>query len=126
MNITNARYTSEDLNVVDVDVAHPEHGLIPYTFMYDTDDESLDGEVRAALEGLEIAAYVPYVMSTDEVNAQQIKLALASLKETDWVVVKIAEKSVSGEDVALLLAQYSEVLESRRADRALINQLENT
>ena len=46
------------------------------------------------------------------------------LNETDYIVVKIAESQVLGEDVAPLLAEYSEEIKNRKIYRQRINELQ--
>ena len=46
------------------------------------------------------------------------------LSETDYIVVKIAEAQVLGEDVAPLLAEYSEEIQNRKIYRQRINELQ--
>ena len=50
--------------------------------------------------------------------------AKAYLESTDWIVVKINEAQVQGQDVTVLLNQYSKELAERQVSRDLINQLE--
>ena len=54
----------------------------------------------------------------------QIELYKQKLSETDYVVTKIAESQVIGEDIGELINQYSEVIANRRLIRSLINDLE--
>ena len=46
------------------------------------------------------------------------------LSETDYIVVKIAEAQVLGEDVDSLLAEYSEEIKNRKIYRQRINELQ--
>ena len=46
------------------------------------------------------------------------------LNETDYIVVKIAEAQVLGEDVDSLLAEYSEEIKNRKIYRQRINELQ--
>ena len=46
------------------------------------------------------------------------------LKETDWVVTKIAEIQVTGGDVESAKEKYADVLKEREAIRAKSNELE--
>lgn len=55
----------------------------------------------------------------------QIDEAKKSLADTDWVVVKIQEASLLGEDTTALIAQYQDVLDARVEARATINSLES-
>ena len=63
-------------------------------------------------------------------NSYQNKLIVSieeykcKLSETDYIVVKIAEAQVLGEDVAPLLAEYSEEIQNRKIYRQRINELQ--
>ena len=46
------------------------------------------------------------------------------LNETDYIVIKIAEAQVLGEDVSSLLAEYSEEIQNRKIYRQRINELQ--
>ena len=46
------------------------------------------------------------------------------LSETDYIVVKIAEAQVLGEDADSLLAEYSEEIKNRKIYRQRINELQ--
>ena len=46
------------------------------------------------------------------------------LNETDYIVVKIVEAQVLGEDVNSLLAEYSEEIKNRKIYRQKINELQ--
>lgn len=46
------------------------------------------------------------------------------LNETDYIVVKIAEAQVLGEDIDSLLAEYSEEIKNRKIYRQRINELQ--
>lgn len=46
------------------------------------------------------------------------------LNETDYIVIKIAEAQALGEDVAPLLAEYSEEINNRKIYRQRINELQ--
>ena len=46
------------------------------------------------------------------------------LSETDYIVVKIAESQVLGEDVVPLLVEYSEEIKNRKIYRQRINELQ--
>ena len=63
-------------------------------------------------------------LTDDEVNTQSIATSEAYLTSTDWVVVKINESSIRGEDVTDLLTKYADILTARIEARANINSLE--
>ena len=67
-----------------------------------------------------------YNMYTEEQHEAIKKLneSKAYLKETDWVVVKIAEKVINNEDTSVLKNQYQDILAKRVVLRAEINNLE--
>jgi len=63
-------------------------------------------------------------LTDDEVNAQNITTSKIYLTSTDWVVVKINESSIQGEDITDLLTKYADVLTARIEARDNINSLE--
>jgi len=63
-------------------------------------------------------------LTDDEINAQNIATSKAYLSKTDWVVVKINESSIRGEDITDLLTKYADVLTARTEARNNINSLE--
>jgi len=63
-------------------------------------------------------------LTDDEINTQSIDTSKSYLAETDWVVVKINESSIQGEDITDLLTKYADVLTARIEARANINDLE--
>ena len=64
----------------------------------------------------------------DEITADKTATSIATSKayllETDWVVVKINESSIQGEDITDLLTKYADVLTARTEARTNINDLE--
>ena len=54
----------------------------------------------------------------------QIELYKQELSNTDYIVTKIAEAQVLGEDTTELLNQYSETIANRKLIRIKINELE--
>ncbi|QDF30186.1 hypothetical protein [Halarcobacter anaerophilus] len=49
IEIKKPKFTNKKETQVDVELNHPEFGWIPYTFHYETKDESFDGLVREYL-----------------------------------------------------------------------------
>jgi hypothetical protein len=43
------------------------------------------------------------------------------LTSTDWVIAKISEKSLIGEDVSALLVEYADIITNREEARVIIN-----
>lgn len=127
LNIRNPIYSDSGAQKVDVLLDHPEFGTIPYSFDPNTADESYDFEVRQYIAGLEdgdIAPFVPYVESQEELDAKELAQAKTYLSDTDWVITKISEAEILGEDVSALKTQYQNVINERRAKRTRINELE--
>lgn len=66
--------------------------------------------------------------TAEEIQANEDRQAVAEAKQllndTDWIVVKINEASVQGEDVSALLTQYADQLTARAEARTTINTLE--
>lgn len=58
-----------------------------------------------------------------DLDTQAVAEAKAYLAETDWVIVKINEASIQGQDTTPLLTQYADVLIKRKDKRVIINQL---
>lgn len=57
------------------------------------------------------------------VNEQKLQEAKNYLQSTDWIVVKIQEAQIKGEDVVVLLEKYSVELQKRDEARFLINEI---
>lgn len=64
----------------------------------------------------------------DEITADETATSIATSKayltSTDWVVVKINESRIQGEDITDLLMKYADVLIARTEARTNINNLE--
>ena len=60
---------------------------------------------------------------TDYVNDQIISEMKSFLVSTDWIVVKISEALIKGQDTAALLTKYDEDLTNRASARAAINSV---
>lgn len=72
---------------------------------------------------------IPEPAFTDEELAEQEKqTAISEAKEyltkTDWIVTKITEASIKGDNVTDMLSKYSAELAERTIRRELINSLE--
>ena len=68
--------------------------------------------------------YLPKDTSYEEELIVSIDEYKYKLNETDYIVVKIAEAQALGEDVAPLLAEYSEEIKNRKIYRQRINELQ--
>ena len=55
---------------------------------------------------------------------KQVSEAKQYLLDTDWIIVKINEAQLLGQDIQPLLAKYSVELGEREAKRTIINSLE--
>ena len=82
---------------------------------YDVAVEVIEGKVKFTYTKNETSE--GYLLSQIEAYKQK-------LSETDYVITKIAESQVIGEDVGELINQYSEVIANRRLIRTIINDLE--
>ena len=89
----------------------------------------LPTEPKAAWDETEkIYVYIPY--TEDELTAaaanKKISEAKAYLRETDYIVLKIAEAQAEGdaEQVAALQAEYAEQLTKRKQARVTVNENE--
>lgn len=92
IEIKNAKYVSASTNLVDVEINHPDHGWLPYTFIEDEVDDSYDEEIR---EYLLSANITPFVVNAAEVASQQLasanRQARIYLDSTDWYVIRQLE-----------------------------------
>lgn len=61
--------------------------------------------------------------SSDSIQCEIDNLK-ADLASTDWVISKINEASLTGEDTQELLAKYADIIKVRRGQREKINELE--
>ena len=68
-------------------------------------------------------AYTPEEILANE-NQVKVSEAKTYLSSTDWIVIKINEAQVLGEDINPLLTEYTTELQERQSARDLINQLE--
>jgi len=69
--------------------------------------------------------YVEVVFSLkDKTDYELIAEAKQYLLDTDWIIVKINETQLLGQDIQPLLTKYSAELAEREAKRNLINSLE--
>ena len=68
--------------------------------------------------------YIPKDNSYEEELILSIDEYKCKLSETDYIVVKIAEAQVLGEDVDPLLEEYSEEIKNRKIYRQRINELQ--
>lgn len=68
--------------------------------------------------------YLPKDNSYEEELICSIGEYKCKLNETDYIIVKIAEAQVLGEDVDSLLAEYSEEIKNRKIYRQRINELQ--
>lgn len=57
-------------------------------------------------------------------NTTKVSEAKQYLADTDWIVVKINEANINGEDISDLLTKYADIFISRADARVLINSLE--
>lgn len=122
-NVRDAKYANASGNAVDVTIDHPEYGAIPYTLIYNKVDDELSQTVLEALNGLTIGAYAPPVLSQEKQDALEIREAMRYLKDTDWVVTKIAEKQILGQDTSTLVTKYQSIIDEREIKRARLNEL---
>ena len=66
--------------------------------------------------------------TAEELAGQETETAISEAKEyltkTDWIVIKITEASIKGDNVTDMLNKYSAELAERAIKRELINSLE--
>ena len=82
---------------------------------YDVAVEVIEGKVKFTYTKNETSE--GYLLSQIEAYKQK-------LSATDYVITKIAEAQAIGDDVGVLINQYSEVIANRRLIRTKINDLE--
>lgn len=61
--------------------------------------------------------------SNDSIQAE-IENLKAELANTDWIISKINELNLQGQDISPLLSQYADIIEKRNDWRSKINELE--
>lgn len=101
MTIRNAKIISSDSNIVDVEIDHPIHGFIPYTFNRTTPNNHIDDLIE---EYLTIATIQPYKEPTlNEVKASLFDefFAYADEKEEAMTVDTTLGITVKGNAAAL-------------------------
>ncbi len=75
----------------------------------------------------EIQVYIPYTTEELQIieNNKQIVEAKEFLTKTDYIVTKIAERKMLGQDVTADLELYKDTLAKREEERDIINNLES-
>lgn len=63
-------------------------------------------------------------LTEEQINTNTINTDKAYLTSTDWVVTKINEYAIQGEDTSDLLTKYADILTKRAEARTEINSLE--
>lgn len=58
----------------------------------------------------------------EQILQEQLTLAQQYLNDTDYVVVKMAEAMVAGEDITAMKAQYADVISEREVKRVFIGE----
>lgn len=67
LEIKNAKYANSENTIVDVEINHPAHGWIPYTFNFLEEDTSFDANIREwILSGATVSVYT---LSTEDAVA---------------------------------------------------------
>ena len=115
MNYKNAKYNKN--NGIDCEIEHPIHGWIPTTLRIDDAETS---ELFNIVSLGDVAEYIPYVPTAEELETKAKLEAQQYLNETDWIVTKIAELQIEGGDVEALILKYESELAKRKVMRDLI------
>lgn len=123
-NVRNAKYATATRGTVDVTIDHPEYGAIPFTLVYGKANDEISEIVLEALDSLTIADYEEPVVPQEKLDQMEVANAKRYLAETDWVVTKIAEKQILGEDVTTLVTKYRSIIDEREAKRARLNEID--
>lgn len=61
-----------------------------------------------------------WIVTEDEMKQAEILQDKQYLADTDWIIAKIGEVSLTGQDTALLVAQYQSQLDAREQARIRI------
>ena len=61
-------------------------------------------------------------ITPEQILQQQLADAQQYLTDTDYVVVKMAEAMVAGEDITAMKAQYADVISEREVKRTFIGE----
>ena len=86
-------------------------------------------EYRSIIEWIAEGNTPEPAFTAEELAGQETETAISEAKEyltkTDWIVIKITEASVKGDNVTDMLSKYSAELAERALKRELINSLES-
>lgn len=72
----------------------------------------------------EVHAHIYPVMTEEQMKQSEIDQGKLYLAETDWIIAKIGEASMLGQDTGPLIEQYKERLDAREIARIRIRQNE--
>ena len=114
-SIDNFEYTPRDNQDYEITEEEFNNYFDKLNNFYDVAVEVIEGKVNFTYTKNETSE--GYLLSQIEAYKQK-------LSETDYVVTKIAESQAIGDDVGVLINQYSEVIANRRLIRTIINDLE--
>lgn len=95
-------------------------------FAYETqeDRDQYGAPDLVAMTPGEVAAHFYPVMTDEQMKQSEIAQDKQYLADTDWVVAKIGEASLLGQDTSPLIEQYKTQLDAREISRIRIRQNE--
>ena len=114
-SIDNFEYTPRDNQDYEITEEEFNNYFDKLRNFYDVAVEVIEGKVKFTYTKNETSE--GYLLSQIEAYKQK-------LSATDYVITKIAEAQAIGDDVGVLINQYSEVIANRRLIRTIINDLE--
>ena len=97
-----------------------------HVFAYETQGErdQYGADDLVAMTPGEVAAHLYPVMTEEQMKQSEIAQDKQYLADTDWVVAKIGEASLLGQDTSPLIEQYKTQLDAREIARIRIRQNE--
>ena len=83
----NAVYKNLENTVIDIELQHPEYGLIPYTFKKDEEDTSYDAQIREYLKTATISPFIAPIIPLETLKANKIEALKLEFKSHPAVEV---------------------------------------
>ena len=101
---------------------NPNGEVFAYSTLEDREQYGAPGLV--AMTPGEVSAHLYPVMTDEQMKQSEIEQDKQYLADTDWVVAKIGEASLLGQDTSPLIDQYKTQLDAREISRIRIRQNE--
>jgi hypothetical protein len=95
-------------------------------YEYETPDDrdQFGAADLVAMTAKEVDAHLHPVMTEEQMKQSEIEQDKRYLADTDWIVAKIGEASLLGQDSVSLIEQYQKELDAREIARIRIRQNE--